>query len=78
MALYWSSSPYHDFPGSQKTMNKNSIYDTTLRDSSQGADISFSLEDKLHAGGITESRLMAEGPRKRKRPACARRFTWLR
>ena len=29
-------------------MKKIQIYDTTLRDGSQGEDISFSLEDKLH------------------------------
>ena len=29
-------------------MNKIQIYDTTLRDGSQGEDISFSVEDKLH------------------------------
>jgi 2-isopropylmalate synthase len=29
-------------------MKKISIYDTTLRDGSQGEDISFSVEDKLH------------------------------
>ena len=29
-------------------MRKIQIYDTTLRDGSQGEDISFSLEDKLH------------------------------
>ena len=29
-------------------MKKILIYDTTLRDGSQGEDISFSLEDKLH------------------------------
>ena len=29
-------------------MKKIQIYDTTLRDGSQGENISFSLEDKLH------------------------------
>src|SRR2546428_7456997 len=29
-------------------MNKIQIYDTTLRDGSQGEDISFSVDDKLH------------------------------
>ena len=29
-------------------MRKIQIYDTTLRDGSQGENISFSLEDKLH------------------------------
>src|SRR5208337_4842370 len=34
--------------GPSKIMKKIQIYDTTLRDGSQGEDISFSLEDKLH------------------------------
>jgi 2-isopropylmalate synthase len=33
---------------SSETMKRIQIYDTTLRDGSQGEDISFSLEDKLH------------------------------
>jgi 2-isopropylmalate synthase len=33
---------------SSEIMKKIQIYDTTLRDGSQGEDISFSLEDKLH------------------------------
>jgi 2-isopropylmalate synthase len=35
------------FTGTFKTMRKVQIYDTTLRDGSQGENISFSLEDKL-------------------------------
>jgi len=37
-----------DSPGANDTMKKIQIYDTTLRDGSQGENISFSLEDKLH------------------------------
>ena len=41
-----SPNPYSI--GSREIMKKILIYDTTLRDGSQGENISFSVEDKLH------------------------------
>ena len=34
-------------------MKRIQIYDTTLRDGSQGEDVSFSVEDKLHIAKST-------------------------